>query len=177
VTRLFVALWPPDHVIEHVRSLPRDGWEGVRWVPEPNWHVTLRFIGEADPTAVSHALSKAPLPGTTAVVGSRLETLARTSLVVRVHGVDQLAHAVLQATSTIGRIEHDRPFRGHLTVARTRGGRSIVGGRSGARHTDQAPASVEFDVSEVALVASTLSPAGATYATLATFTTTAGGAR
>ena len=147
----------------------------MRWVPQPNWHVTLRFVGEADPAAVGEALSGAALPAATAAVGSRLETLARTSLVVPVQGVDELADAVLQATSMIGRVEHDRQFRGHLTVGRSRGGRSIRRTATGAAIGPTA--SVEFDAGEVALVASTLSPNGVTYSTVAAFTTVPGGAR
>ena len=48
MTRLFVALWPPDEVREELRQLHRKDQRGVRFVPEDNWHVTLRFLGEAD---------------------------------------------------------------------------------------------------------------------------------
>jgi 2'-5' RNA ligase len=173
VTRLFVAVWPADHVIEHVRAIPRHGWEGVRWTPEANWHVTLQFLGDADPDAVTDALSAADLPAAIASVGSRPEVMARTSLVLPVTGVDGVARAVRRATGAIGLGVGDQQFRGHLTIGRSRGKRAIPPKRS-AQGRDRA---VEFTVDEVALVASRLSAEGATYTTLDTFMTSGGGAR
>jgi 2'-5' RNA ligase len=173
VTRLFVAVWPADHVIEHVRAVPRNGWEGVRWTPEANWHVTLQFLGNTDPEGVIDALSTAELPPAIASVGWQPEIMARTSLVLPVSGVDGLADAVRHATGAIGLGGGDQRFRGHLTIGRSRGRRAISPNRSasgGGR-------AVEFTVDEVALVASQLSSEGATYTTLATFTTSADGAR
>jgi RNA 2',3'-cyclic 3'-phosphodiesterase len=173
VTRLFVAVWPADHVIEHVRAIRRHGWEDVRWTPEVNWHVTLQFLGDADPDLVIDAVSAADLPPAIASVGSRPEIMARTSLVLPVTGVDGLAGAVRRATGAIGVGDGDQRFRGHLTIGRSRGRRAISPDRT-APGSDRA---VEFTVDEVALVASQLSSEGATYTTLATFTTSGGGAR
>ena len=173
MTRLFVAVWPAEHVIEHVRAIPRHGWEGVRWTPEANWHVTLQFLGDADPAAVIDVLSEADLPSAIASVGSRPEVMARTSLVLPVNGVDGLARAVRRATGAIGLGVGDQQFRGHLTIGRSRGKRAISPNRS-VPARDRA---VEFTVDEVALVASRLSAQGATYTTLGMFTTSGGGGR
>jgi 2'-5' RNA ligase len=173
--RLFVAIWPPAHVCDHVRALPRHGWSDVRWTPEQNWHVTLRFLGDADADDVADALAAVELPGGMAHVSSELVTLGSHSVVVPVSGVDALAGVVRQATGALGSHPPNERFRGHLTVGRAIGRRKIVrdGSGSGARATGVA----SFDVTEIALVESTLSPAGAGYATVATFRVVTGGGR
>jgi RNA 2',3'-cyclic 3'-phosphodiesterase len=44
--RLFVALDLPDSVRERLASLA-GSLAGARWIPPENYHITLRFIGEA----------------------------------------------------------------------------------------------------------------------------------
>jgi 2'-5' RNA ligase len=164
VSRLFVAVWPSAQACDHVRALPRDGWTGVRWIPEENWHVTLAFVGEARVDAVVAALTSAALPTARVGVTSHLTLLGRNSLVVAVTGVDALARAVRLATLPGG---GDQPFRGHLTIGRSIGKRPITGTSSPAGGP-----SVEFDATQVDLVTSTLSSQGARYDTVATFPTT-----
>jgi 2'-5' RNA ligase len=162
--RLFVAVWPPDDVCARLRLLSHEGWGDVRWMPEANWHVTLAFLGDAHVDETTEALRGTVLPGATAEVSSHLRAVGRTSLVLPVSGVDELASVVQAATLPDAA---DRPFRGHITMARSRGGRPMKG--------RPAPApweAISFRVDEVALVASTVDPQGSTYATLATFSTT-----
>ncbi len=45
--RLFVAIDFPDHVRARLAGLAH-GLPGARWVPEDQYHLTLRFIGEVD---------------------------------------------------------------------------------------------------------------------------------
>ncbi|HTL69585.1 MAG TPA: RNA 2',3'-cyclic phosphodiesterase [Lacunisphaera sp.] len=47
MARLFVALLPPAAVRAELAALATPV-DGVRWVPEDNLHLTLRFIGDAD---------------------------------------------------------------------------------------------------------------------------------
>jgi 2'-5' RNA ligase len=46
--RLFVAIALPENVAGRLASL-QTGMRGARWVPEENFHLTLAFIGDADP--------------------------------------------------------------------------------------------------------------------------------
>jgi 2'-5' RNA ligase len=45
--RLFVALDLPWPLRQRVAMLSGAGIPGARWVPTENYHITLRFIGEA----------------------------------------------------------------------------------------------------------------------------------
>lgn len=45
--RLFVGIELPEKLRGRLAALG-DGLDGVRWVPEDNLHLTLRFIGEVD---------------------------------------------------------------------------------------------------------------------------------
>ena len=161
MTRLFVALWPPDDVVEVLRELHRKDQRGVRFVPEDNWHVTLRFLGEADIDAVSAALDQAVLPATRAHLGPAVDVFHDRSLVVPVAGVDALAAAVADATHDLGEPVRKR-FTGHLTVARVKPNVPMPRALG-------AMVSAEWDVAEIALVQSRLDPDGARYSTVATW--------
>jgi RNA 2',3'-cyclic 3'-phosphodiesterase len=162
VTRLFVAVWPTAPALDHVRSLPRDGWVNVRWTPEDNWHVTLAFLGEAEIDEVADRLDGGEYPKVTTELEARMRVMGRNSLVIPANGCDALADAV--RALVFNELPQQR-FLGHLTVGRSIGRRPISG-RSPAGHL---PESLAFDVDEVALVRSTLSPQGARYDTVGTF--------
>lgn len=163
--RLFVAAWPDDATIAALSSLPRADERGVRWSRAEQWHVTLRFLGMSDPSEVIERLSSAAVPPADAHLGPTIEWLG-PQLVVPVAGVDSLAQAVTRATDDIG--EPPRPrFRGHLTLARTRGNAtpSLLG------H----PFEATFAIREVAVVRSDLTADGARYETVATVPTVTAG--
>jgi 2'-5' RNA ligase len=154
--RLFVAVQPPDDVLDLLAGLGRRGRAGVRWTTRPQWHVTLRFLGEVeDPAPVSAALDAAPLGPAAATVGPRVSALGRGIVVVPVAGLDALAAGVVAATGEFGAPPPQRPFRGHLTLARARHGsvRSLLGEAVDAT----------FRVGEVVLVRSHLARDGARY--------------
>jgi 2'-5' RNA ligase len=161
VARLFIAVWPPEHVVAELRALPRKDQRGVRFVPPENWHITLRFLGAARPEEVVAALERLALPAGRAQCGPGVDVIAERALVVPVHGVEELAAAVTRATREMGEPPRKR-FVGHLTVARVK------------PHARMPPAlgafvRVDFDVDEVALVESRLHPQGARYETIASW--------
>jgi 2'-5' RNA ligase len=162
VTRLFVAVWPSDEARDYVRSLPRDRWVNVRWTADDNWHVTLAFLGEAEIDDVAARLESGEIPSATAEVGLRMRVLGGGSVVVPVNGLDELAAAV---RAHVFDDVPKQPFRGHLTIGRSIGRRPI----SGKSMSGPASAPIAFDVNEIALVRSTLSPQGARYDTVGTF--------
>ncbi len=162
MSRLFVAAWPPADVVSDLRSVDRPDEPGVRWVPEVNWHITVRFLGETDLDEVAARLEAAPLPRATVHLGPRIERLDVRQIVVPAHGVDELAAAVRDATVDVGEVDRRR-FRGHLTLARTRPqAPSTMLGK---------PFTASWEIREVAVVESDRRPTGVVYTTVASFTT------
>ena len=161
--RLFVAVAVPGDVLDLIADLPRPAREGLRWTTRDQWHVTLRFLGTVDdPEAVVDALEDAALGRCApceAVLGPRVEALSSRVLSVPVAGLDDVAAAVVEATAGLGRPPEDRPFRGHLTLARVSRGtaRRLAGSVVGR------PISARFAVPDVRLVRSHLGPRGARY--------------
>jgi RNA 2',3'-cyclic 3'-phosphodiesterase len=155
MARLFLAVWPPGQVVEQLRALPRPDQPGVRWVRPEKWHVTVRFLGGAEPADVFSCLNSTMMPAATAVLGPVVRRLARSTVVIPVAGLDQIAAVIGLATADIGEPAGPRPFHGHLTLARLRPGATcdLVG----------TPVAVELRVAEVVLVSSGLTHEGATY--------------
>jgi len=162
MVRLFVAAWPNVDVLRRVGLIPRPAEPGVRWVSEQNWHITLRFIGDAGADEVADRLAAADHPTATARLGPALEPLGQRQLVIPVHGVDALARSVRSATAGVGKTDR-RPFRGHLTIARL--------GPSAHSTVVGHPIQAQFEIDEIALVTSDLQSDGAVYTTVARFPT------
>lgn len=159
MARLFVAVWPPDDVAAHLASLPRPDEAGVRWTTPAQWHVTLHFCGSADLDAATAALARVAAAPAVATMGPSVQRLGAGVVQVPVTGLDAVAAAVRGAFAGVGEPQPDRPFVGHLTLARLRRTRrcSLLG----------APVAATFAVDEVALVRSTTDPDGAVYDTVA----------
>lgn len=167
--RLFVAVRPPSDVLDQVASLSRPDIGGLRWTGPEQWHVTLRFLGPvADVEPVVAALVRMAGAGNlvpaTAVLGPEIGRFGQRVLHVPVRGLDALAGAVGEGTASLGRPPDDRPFSGHLTLARvakdaTVDLRPLAGG----------PVDGVWDVGTVGLVESHLSLAGARYEVLEEF--------
>ena len=158
-SRLFVAVWPPDEVLDAIEALPRPSVPGVRWVGRSRWHVTVRFLGEAEPEEAEAALGRVDAAPALAEVGPEVVRLGRSVVCVPVGGLDAVASAVVDATAHVGRPPEQRPFRGHLTIGRLR--------RRRASALEGHPIGGSFPVAEVALVESVLGGDGPTYRTLA----------
>ncbi|OLT23026.1 2'-5' RNA ligase [Pseudonocardia sp. CNS-139] len=129
--RLFVALTPPpDAVAELAAALAplRAAHPGLRWLPPEQWHVTLAFLGEVDDRAradvtqrLARAAARHPAPvlafGAAGRFGDRV-------LWARVQGdagpLGRLADSVRAAARRARIPVEDRPYRPHVTLARTR---------------------------------------------------------
>jgi 2'-5' RNA ligase len=153
-------VWPPDDVLDMLEGLARPTIPGVRWTGRAQWHVTLRFLGDAEVDAVRGVLGKVRAAATQAELAPRTQRLGRGVLCVPVHGLEDLAAAVVAATAELGRPPDHRTFRGHITLAR-------VEGRAKPPLTDLPDRT--WPVATFALVRSHLGGGPARYETLATW--------
>ena len=161
-----MAVWPPEDVLDQVAQLDRPAVDGLRWTERDQWHVTLRFIGpvpEVDP--VLDALAAPPTVGpVTALLGPSVGRFDQRVLHVPVAGVAPVAEAVVRATSHLGKPPDDRPFHGHLTLARV-----AKHAKVDLRRLVGVPVGARWEVDAICLVESRLSPKGARYEVLERF--------
>lgn len=170
--RVFAAVLPPRDVVEAIAALARPALPGVRWTSTEQWHVTLAFFGEVAVPGVRAlegalgAAAAAVAGAPDALLGPRTVRVGRGVLAVPVIGLDELAVAVQRAAAEAlapperTGDEDGRPFRGHLTLARSRGGRPVPGRLVGLR------LEAHWRADEVCLVRSELDPRGARYSTI-----------
>jgi RNA 2',3'-cyclic 3'-phosphodiesterase len=162
--RCFVAVWPPAAVLDVLEGLPRPVLATTRWSTRDQWHVTLRFFGELDQRDVARAVrhlreAAQSLTGPMEAEGGPATRFLGPGLVIwPVAGLGTVARAVERATAKVGEPAARRPFRGHLTIARARGGADLRG--TAELLTSLAST---WQVSSFALVESQLRPGGASY--------------
>jgi 2'-5' RNA ligase len=160
LNRLFVAIWPPELLIEQLRALDRPPQPGLRWTTEDQWHVTLRFLGDMA-TPEEEAL-RAGLGQVAAVVSAPEATAGPhpqhlgPAWVLPVAGLDQLAETVEAATRDLGQPPAHRSYRGHLTLARARQRRLLRG-------LPETAVAAAWTVTEMTLVRSHLGAKAARY--------------
>lgn len=132
--RLFVAIEIPDAVKEAVaRAIEpwRDRFPDARWAPEENWHVTLKFLGRTFPRLVGWvgeqvaASADASAPFETGLVGLGSFPSATSARVLWVGLDDRAGRMVEIALALDAALSREfapeaRPFKPHLTVARSR---------------------------------------------------------
>lgn len=162
-----MAVWPPDEVLDRLARLPRPDVAGLRWTDRHHWHVTLRFLGpvaEVEPVVEALAGMEAPAGPVTAVLGPAVGRFGQRILHLPVDGLDAVAAAVVEATADLGRPPEDRPFNGHITLARV--GKQA---RVDLRPLMGVPMEAEWKVGSTCLVESRLSPHGARYEVLERF--------
>lgn len=161
-TRLFVALWPDAaarQALAPTVDAARLSAPDVRWQPPERWHITLAFLGPADPGRAGariDALARAdrlPCAEPLALRGSG--TFGPVIWVGVEHGpwLATLAHDLQQSLHVA-----DRRFRAHVTVGRIRGadgpGRAHDAAASMAAHHGPA-----WTPAEITLVESLTGPA------------------
>lgn len=168
--RLFVAVWPPEHVIAALEKLDRPQRPGLRWATPEQWHVTLRFLGSlesAEEEAVRDRLSVTDwcaLGPREVTAGPRLVTIGRAVLAIPVSGLGDLAAAAEAAAAadvSPGGAQR-RAFLGHLTLARAKSPPALRG-------LPGHPFHMSWEADSVTLVHSTLRRDGASYEVVETW--------
>ena len=158
MARLFLAVFPPVDVVERLEGLERPDVEGLRWTKREQWHITLRFFGEAEQGNVEDSMQGLRGAATTVLLGPASRWLGGRVLALPADGLDDLAAEVRTRTETIGQAPGRRNFTGHLTLARTR--KRLAGAVVGL------PFDAQFKATELWLVSSQLHPDGARYTKL-----------
>lgn len=149
--RLFAAVRPPEHVLEHlegalasVRGPVRPGRGPLRWTPPADRHVTVAFYGEvpegylADVAAGLDGAARGLAPFAASLVGAGLFDARTLWVGCAGDGWGPLMSAAdAVGVDLLGR-PADRRSRPHLTVARARPGtvrrpRGRAAARPGAR--------------------------------------------
>jgi 2'-5' RNA ligase len=134
--RLFVGVPVPSEALAACAALldgvrAQHGGRGVRWVSTENLHLTLRFLGLLPPSrigalggAVDAAATGIPpfevvLAGAGAFPGDRRPRAIWLGIDRGADELGQMSRALDAALVRLGMAPDDRPFRPHLTVART----------------------------------------------------------
>lgn len=124
--RLFVGIELPHELRLQMASL-RTILPGARWVPEENWHLTLRFVGEVSPNLAEDVdIALAALRGkrfqlTLAGIGTNRTNgrdIAMWAGVERSPALEHLQAKVETALQRAGFPPERRRFVPHVTVAR-----------------------------------------------------------
>jgi 2'-5' RNA ligase len=176
--RLFLALTPPDDVLDRLEALQAEIPLG-RLVPRENLHLTVAFLGEVarpDAEALHDELTRIATPAI-AVGFANLGTFGRpdpTSLHVAAAGSAALTalHRKLRAAAHAAGIVPDRErFHPHITLARFGKGLGPDGTQRLARFLSVwgAVALPGFTAEIVTLFDSHLAKDGARYEELATY--------
>lgn len=158
--RLFVGVPLPleaaseiESIVEGVRAMPlAEGARDVRWVRLDGLHLTLRFLGptlpdriDATTDAVARAAASAPGPFEIEFAGAgsfppgRRPRTLWIGLAAGTEWLGDLAGTTQDALVEAGWPPEERPFRPHLTVARSDGvaAGALVAGRLAAAMTDR----------------------------------------
>jgi 2'-5' RNA ligase len=164
VTRLFVCVWPDDSALAYLGQLADLLGDRLRATPPTRWHLTLAFLGDADPVAVAERLGSATLTRCELSIGSHPIRVGRNLLAAAVTGAEALAAAVEAAVAPArAQPAEQRPFLGHITIGRQ--------ARKHARLPSLTTAGPVMTVDRVALIDSQLTNNGPIYTTLGEYAT------
>lgn len=170
--RLFLGLPLATNVTDQLTRLSlrlRAKDDGLRWSVPGSWHITLQFLGNTQPVQYE-------------CLTTQLSRLRTHSLTVHLDGVGffdragifyagiQLTPALLAlqqkivaVTAQCGFKPEARPYRPHITLARSKG----KAGARGLRHLQNTlhaqPVFPSFFATEFLLYESTLTPSGSIY--------------
>ncbi|WP_062517127.1 2'-5' RNA ligase family protein [Demequina gelatinilytica] len=160
--RLFIGIMTPDPVDDALddalgatlRGRARDA--GLdRWTPREERHLTLRFIGETDgEAAVTRAAARAAasFAAMRMLLGAQAAPLTARVVAVPVAGAEHVAAAVDAALEDEGFAVRDRPFTGHVTVARASHHLRVAAVEQALHHP---PLAVPWQAEGIEVIAST----------------------
>jgi len=170
--RLFVGLAVDEAVKEALERLTlrlRTKDDGLRWSTPDQWHVTLVFLGEVDDTASAglvRELAEVRQPSVKLWI-ERVGVFERAGILHAEVEVSpelmRVYEAVAAAVRSAGLAVEERPYRAHITLARSRNrdGRKTI--ERLRRNAEQQKLSARWEAVEFLLYESQLSPGGSRY--------------
>jgi 2'-5' RNA ligase len=128
--RLFVAVWPPTEVVDELAAVVagiQPLAPALRWAPSRQWHLTLVFLGEVTDERrpdlarrLARAAARHPPLRLRFTDGGRFgERVLFTKVSGDREPLRRLAASVNAASRRAGLTVIDRPYRPHLTLARS----------------------------------------------------------
>jgi 2'-5' RNA ligase len=173
--RLFIGVAPPDDLRAEVAALTgpmRDVAPRLKWVDPALYHLTLQFLGEIDEdkkAALAGALPELSAREPFRIQLGNLMTLPRgnrarviaLSVAEGFAELESLARAVFRLTKSKRIPRERRPFKAHLTLARSRRGENIPAVLE--LENVILPALPAWDVDALHLFQSILRPSGPVY--------------
>ena len=176
--RLFAALPLPSEAMERltrVRLRLSEPKDGLRWSPPEQWHITLQFYGECDEQRAAcliQGLAEMSFEASPVVVLEKLCQFSAKGIlyvsVARTEELRSLQEQVAKMSAYCGFLPEPRPFRPHVTLARSKGpaGFKTLKRLSTPDLPSFGPA-VQWQAREIHLLRSTLRPQGAEYTLIA----------
>ena len=172
--RLFVGIPLAASVIEQLGKISmrhRVEGDGLRWSTPESWHITLQFLGNTSETQYECVIARLrelhvpPVP----VELDELGYFDRAGIffagVTLTPELLALQQRVTAATLPCGFTPEDRPYRPHITLARSKGRRNAVGLETLKAKIRQQPKFSRFVAEEFLLYESFTLPTGSQYET------------
>ena len=179
--RIFLAV-PVGERLRQAVTTGLDDWRArlpLAWTRPATWHLTLQFLGEWPDDRVQgliRALADRDWPPAFTIapgdVGAFPHLQRPRVLFLQMEGDGQAAALAREVRRTVTEVwpdgpQDDKPFRGHLTLARVKG--PLTGSERDLLARLRLPDLPPQPVADVRLVASTLHRDGARYRDLALF--------
>lgn len=169
--RAFVAVVPPAAVLDAIAAalVPLAGQvPGARWTTRPQWHITLRFLGNrVDLDAVASSLRGLAVTGGDVRLGGggafpseRRGRILWAGVAEGAEVLGRLADGVGRLLEPLGHGPEDHPYHAHLTVARLATPGDLRSAVAALARTSMGPA---WRLGEVVLVRSHTHADGARY--------------
>ena len=174
--RLFIGIPLPEgtkrevnQVIHQLQKLSLP----IKWELEEKWHVTLKFLGEADREKVSSITKEIqPFFLKPEKVGYfyKRHLVVWVSVTGQVEVLNKLHKKLEESLASIGFLKEEREFKGHITVGR---GKKLSSQQlrdlQEAIFNLKSPKFSEFKVKQINLYQSILKPEGSKYSIISEF--------
>jgi len=170
--RLFIAIPLAESVESQLKQLTnrlKPAAPNLRWSSPDSWHITLQFLGNASDEQYACLLPRlaelkaSPIPIQFEGLGAFERAGVFILKVAPTPALAAMQKRVVAATQPCGFEAEDRPYRPHITLARTKPGSGKSELHALLERAGEKTHFEQFSATEFRLYESHLSPAGSTY--------------